>query len=535
MARPPKIVMPGRSIPAGYVMGRRSPGRGGQELVDISNLGQMLTASGVVAAPGGPSSPVTLTQPAAGLTITGGPYAFTFALANDLAALEGLGSTGLAARTGTDAWAQRTITGTASRISMTNGSGAAGNPTIDIDAAYVGQASITTLGTIGTGTWAGTVIAVNHGGTGQTSYADGEIMIGNTLTGGLTKATITAGSGVTVTNGNGSIAISASGGGGGSPGGSDKSIQFNNAGTFDGLGPLTNGQFLIGSTGANAVPATLTAGANISVTNGAGSSTVAVTAAGSDKAIQYNNNGPLGGLGPLTDGQLVIGSTGAAPAAAAITAGANISVTNGAGSVTIANVGTGLFNQVMSATPTSSNTGLTTWVHQGTATVSDDLTGVYMVGSASGQNWALRSKAAPGTTPYTITALVATNCLLTDSFPGIGIGWYDGTNKLHMIHLQVQNSPNLYVVVAKHATPGSASAGSDYVIQDYRPLQWLQISDDGTNAIFRVGWDGEHFQNVFSVAKASGYLGSTGYSNLVFGVNSNSAVARGTLLSWRQT
>ncbi len=56
MARPPKIIMPGRSIPAGYVMGRRSPGRGGQELVDISNLGQMLTASGVVATPGAPGS-----------------------------------------------------------------------------------------------------------------------------------------------------------------------------------------------------------------------------------------------------------------------------------------------------------------------------------------------------------------------------------------------------------------------------------------------------------------------------------------------
>jgi hypothetical protein len=38
----------------------------------------------------------------------------------------------------------------------------------------------------------------------------------------------------------------------------------------------------------------------------------------------------------LTDGQLQIGSTGAAPTAAAITAGAGISVTNGAGSITIA-------------------------------------------------------------------------------------------------------------------------------------------------------------------------------------------------------
>jgi hypothetical protein len=44
----------------------------------------------------------------------------------------------------------------------------------------------------------------------------------------------------------------------------------------------------------------------------------------------------LTSLGPLTDGQLVIGSTGASPVAAAITAGTGISVTNGAGSISIA-------------------------------------------------------------------------------------------------------------------------------------------------------------------------------------------------------
>ena len=44
-------------------------------------------------------------------------------------------------------------------------------------------------------------------------------------------------------------------------------------------------------------------------------------------------------LGPLTSGQLVIGSTGADPAAASLTPGAGISITPGAGSITIANTG----------------------------------------------------------------------------------------------------------------------------------------------------------------------------------------------------
>ncbi len=67
----------------------------------------------------------TLTAPAAGITITnangiaGNP---TFALANDLSALEGLAGTGFAVRTGTDTWAQRSITG-GTGIVVTNGTG----------------------------------------------------------------------------------------------------------------------------------------------------------------------------------------------------------------------------------------------------------------------------------------------------------------------------------------------------------------------------------------------------------------------------
>lgn len=44
-------------------------------------------------------------------------------------------------------------------------------------------------------------------------------------------------------------------------------------------------------------------------------------------------------LGPLTNGQLLIGSTGADPVAATLTAGTNISITNGAGTITVNNTG----------------------------------------------------------------------------------------------------------------------------------------------------------------------------------------------------
>lgn len=50
-------------------------------------------------------------------------------------------------------------------------------------------------------------LPVANGGTGQSSFTDGQVMIGNTATGLLSKANLTAGSNVTITNGNGSISI----------------------------------------------------------------------------------------------------------------------------------------------------------------------------------------------------------------------------------------------------------------------------------------------------------------------------------------
>lgn len=49
---------------------------------------------------------------------------------------------------------------------------------------------------------------------------------------------------------------------------------------FHFLGPLTNGQLLIGSTGADPVPATITAGAGITITNSAGGIQIDNTGAG---------------------------------------------------------------------------------------------------------------------------------------------------------------------------------------------------------------------------------------------------------------
>lgn len=50
-----------------------------------------------------------------------------------------------------------------------------------------------------------------NGGTGQTTFTNGQLLIGNA--GSLAKATLTAGTGINITNGPGSITIAASSGG----------------------------------------------------------------------------------------------------------------------------------------------------------------------------------------------------------------------------------------------------------------------------------------------------------------------------------
>lgn len=83
-------------------------------------------------------TPRTLTAPASGITVANGDGVSgnpTLSLANDLAAIEGLSTTGLIARTATDTATTRTVTGTANEVTVTNGDGVSGNPTVSLPSA----------------------------------------------------------------------------------------------------------------------------------------------------------------------------------------------------------------------------------------------------------------------------------------------------------------------------------------------------------------------------------------------------------------
>ena len=74
------------------------------------------------------------------------------------------------------------VIGTADRITVNTDS-------VDIASTYVGQTSITTLGTIATGTWNATTIGVGKGGTGVTSLTTNGILYGGATVGATAQGT----------------------------------------------------------------------------------------------------------------------------------------------------------------------------------------------------------------------------------------------------------------------------------------------------------------------------------------------------------
>ena len=105
-------------------------------------------------------------------------------------------------------------------------------------------------------------------------------------------------------------------------------------------------------------------------------------------------------LGPLTNGQLIIGSTGAIPVAATLSAGTGVSITNAAGSITIASTGGGFSTVDQTTTPVTmvastqyiaDNAGLVTLTLPAVAALGDTFriigkgAGGWIMGQAVGQ------------------------------------------------------------------------------------------------------------------------------------------------------
>lgn len=139
-------------------------------------------------------------------------------------------------------------------------------------AGFTGQTSIVTVGTIGTGVWAATTIAEPHGGTGQTAYTKGDLLVAlnSTTLAKLAKGpdtyVLTSNSGAT--NG---IDWEIGGGGGGGTVGSGTANQMayyaSSGTTVNGLATANNGLLVTNSSGVPSITSTLPAIAPASVTS----------------------------------------------------------------------------------------------------------------------------------------------------------------------------------------------------------------------------------------------------------------------------
>lgn len=170
----------------------------------------------VEAATGGTVTEIAAVALGDGLAVTGSPIStsgsLSFALSHDVAALEALTGTGISVRTGNDTWSLRSIVGTANRLAVTNGTGVGGNIVLDIASTYAGQSSISTVGTITSGTWAGTTLATSVGGTGRTSIgSSNQVLSVNNVGTALEYKSILGGTGIGINAGAGQITILNSG------------------------------------------------------------------------------------------------------------------------------------------------------------------------------------------------------------------------------------------------------------------------------------------------------------------------------------
>lgn len=204
-------------------------------------------------------------------------------------------------------------------------------------------------------------VSIANGGTAlSTAPTNGQLLIGNGT--GYTLAGLTAGTAIGITPGAGTITI-------------------NNTGVTS-LAGTANQITASASTGAVtlSIPSAFIAPGSVQVTT-----SLTVDTLTPNSALYVGAAGLVSSTAALTDGQILIGDTGSVPVAGTITGGTGITVTNGAGTITIdvdsAEVVTTFSAGTTGFTPNSATSGAITLA--GTLAVTNGGTGLTALGTAN--------------------------------------------------------------------------------------------------------------------------------------------------------
>jgi len=244
--------------------------------------------------------------------------------------------------------------------------------------------------------------------------------------------------------------------------------------------------------------------------------------AGTENSIQLDNgSGGFAAVGPLTDGELLIGATGASPNATTLTAGTGIAIANSPGGISVSATGTlggggaDWLNGTAVVKPTAASFALQTSTTPPTgATFTNTTRGIALSASAAVNSAAMMAETDVPSGHWQATMLgVYTGSLSNFTLPSIAVR--DAVNNKAVEFGISANGLGDYRL-DYYITSGGIGLNNrvnDIASQDVglpQPAQpvWQRLTYDGTNLIWSFSRDGEFFIPAYSV------LASTALTNL---------------------
>lgn len=300
------------------------------------------------------------------------------------------------------------------------------------------------------------------------------------------------------------------------------------------VGTNSSGQIVAASTPTSGITQ-LTGDVTAGPGSGSQAATIAANAVTTTKIA--NSNVTLAKIANAAASSKLLGSgsSGSGSAYAEISLGAGLSMSGTTVSVSTTG-GYGLFGPILSI-PTQSSSGLTTAFNQrGTFSATDVSTGIAMIDttSAGGENLEGIVKTYPGVA-YTLTALF--------SMPTFG-----GNFTLHGIIAATSTSGKIMFFGLRWANDFYQTTVLGYnsfnsfnsfilpVVGTYNPsFMWMRLKDDGTNITFYISSDSFYWQQIYTVAKASSFLGGGGFGLLGLIIDPATASCGSTIMSYTYT